>query len=326
MLEFTYHLDIISNSYPFGVQTDKRLYILEENTELSTNPELLNLIDSVPSFRVFVDSGSGTARLERGYWYVYKKRKGVLYKQYLGKSATISEYLLTEVVRTVNTMVIAKIEPTSDTHQANHIPVNGCKTIKEPLIYTGESIELAGHKKDVNHLQGSLIFSNQELTIANQALESLQATYEQNQIDYMVLHQRLRDVESDRLIIIAEKDKALNDLKEKELEASTKSKQIEWFEDELLKNCNEHIKEIEQFKTFERLTKEVTADKNESILKLLSDKDATELKLINLNCEVKQADNTNLILDKYRKIAKGKNKQSHPRYSYLIDFLADIDK
>lgn len=317
MLEFTYHLDLLTNSYQFGLQTAERLYILDHNQKLTSNPDLLDLICNIPSFSICVDSGKATARRESGYWYVYKKIIGILNKEYLGLVEDITEVLMTETVRKVNIQK-KKIK--------RNILINDHVNTERPSMYMRSPPELAGHKKNANHFQTSLIPANQEILMLKQEVDSLQATLAMGKTDYMILHEEIRAVQRDRLAIIAERDDALNNLKDKKVEPLTKSKSVQWLEKELLRKHNEHIKEIEEYKTFERLTKEITADKNESILQLLSDKDKNELKLINLACKLKEADNINLILEKYRNFAKGKNKQSHPRYSYLIDFLAEIDK
>lgn len=317
MLEFTYHLDLLTNSYQFGLQTDERLYILDHNQKLAFNPDLLDLICNIPSFSIRVDSGSATARRENGYWYVYKKIIGILNKEYLGLVEDITEVLMTETVRKVNIQK-KKIK--------RNILINDHVNTEPPPMYMRSPPELAGHKKNANHFQTSLIPANQEILMLKQEVDSLQATLAMGKTDYMILHEEIRAVQRDRLAIIAERDDALNHLKDKKVEPLTKSKSVQWLEKELLRKHNEHIKQIEEYKTFERLTKEITADKNESILQLLSDKDKNELKLINLACKLKEADNINLILEKYRNFAKDKNKQSHPRYSYLIDFLTEIDK
>lgn len=317
MLEFTYHLDLLTNSYQFGLQTHERLYILKKKKKLTSNPDLLNLICNIPSFSICVDSGKATARRENGYWYVYKKITGILNKEYLGLVEDITEVLMTETVRKVNIQK-KKIK--------RNILINDHVNTEPPSMYMRSPPELAGHKKNANHFQTSLIPANQEISMLKQEVDSLQATLAMGKTDYMILHEEIRAVQRDRLAIIAERDDALNHLKDKKVEPLTKSKSVQWLEKELLRKHNEHIKQIEEYKTFERLTKEITADKNESILQLLSDKDKNELKLINLACKLKEADNINLILEKYRNFAKDKNKQSHPRYSYLIDFLAEIDK
>ena len=325
MIEFTYHLDVESNSYPFGVLFENRLYILEENTELSSNPELLNIIDKVPSFRVYVDSGSGTARQERGYWYVYKKRKGVLYKDYLGKSARISEALLTEAVRTVNTMTIAKMVLTPVTQNLDHVPINGCQMIKPTLPYKSEPYELAGHQKNPNHLQSNLMSLEKEVTMLKQAFLALQATYDMNQTDYMILHETLRTVERDRLSII----------EQNKTEVSELMNRIKNLEEALVIVCESgtdnvnrlarYREEIESLELNSEAKSQVIADKNEEILEILSNQEELELKIKRFARCLEKCDSVTAVIEKFRDLAFNKTKQQNPRFSYLLDFLADID-
>lgn len=317
MLEFTEYLDPISNQFEFGVMNNDVLIILHRKTSLKDNKTLFDLINSVKSFKVAVDYGNATASFHRGYWYVSKKILGKLYKEYVGTTARISEDLLTQKVRNVNNRYLS---------EKRESRIDGCEQIRQEIPYKSEPYELAGHQKNANHLQSNLITVNEELTMTKQALAALKATYETSQTDYMILHQRLRDVESDRLVIIAQRDKALNDLKEKEIEPSTKVKRIRWLETELVNAQTEQEKEIAKFRSLQTLDKEVIAEKNETILQLLREKDTLKNKLLPLEKDMNYAQNILNILYKYQNMAKGKTKQQNPRFSYLIDFLQEIDK
>lgn len=310
MFEFTYHLDLLTNSYQFGLQTDKRLYILDHNQKLAFNPDLLDLICNIPSFSIRVDSGSATARRENGYWYVYKKITGILNKEYLGLVEDITEILMTETVRKVNIQK-KKIKP--------NISINDHVNINPPP-------ESAGHKKNPNHFQTSLIPANQEILMLKQEVDSLQATLAMGKTDYMILHEEIRAVQRDRINIIEQNNLTVSKLNDKIDNLEKALVVVCESGTDNLKRLSEHYEEIELAKLNLKAKSQVIADKSEEILEVLAEKDEMELKLINFACDLKKFNSVTEIIESYRNFAKGKNKQSHPRYSYLIDFLAEIDK
>lgn len=317
MLEFTYHLDLLTNSYQFGLQTDERLYILDHNQKLTSNPDLLDLICNIPSFSIRVDSGSATARRENGYWYVYKKITGILNKEYLGLVEDITEILMTETVRKVNIQK-NKIKP--------NILINDHVNTEPPPMYMRSPPELAGHKKNANHFQTSLIPANQEILMLKQEVDSLKATLAMEETDYMILHEEIRSVQRDRINIIEQNNLIVSKLNDKIDNLEKALVVVCESGTDNLKRLSKYYEEIELAKLNLKAKSQVIADKSEEILEVLAEKDEMEVKLINFACDLEKFNSVTKIIEKYRNFAKGKNKQSHPRYSYLIDFLAEIDK
>ena len=317
MLEFTEYLDPVSNEFEFGVMNNDVLIILHRETSLKENKTLFELINTVKSFKIAVDYGNATATFERGYWYISKKILGKLYRKYLGKTERITEALLIEKVRKVNNRYLS---------EKRESRIDGCQQIRQEVPCKSEPYELAGHQKNLNHLQSNLISSDEELTMCKQALAAIQATYDMNQTDYMILHETLRTVERDRLDIIEQNNATVSKLNEK-IDNLEKALVIvcESGKDNLLRLAKYH-EEIELAESNLEAKSQVIADKNEEILEVLAEKDEIELKLINFACDLKKFNSVTEIIESYRNFAQGKNKQSHPRYSYLIDFLAEIDK
>lgn len=316
MHEFTYHLNVLTNDYDFGLKDDQRLLVLEANQNLTSNPDLLNLINTLKSFRVYVDTGTGTARLERGYWYIYKKIIGVLHKEYLAKSEDITEALLTEVVRKVN------VQKKTIKH---NVSINDDVLIRQPPIAPDVTYELAGNGKSEKHLQPNLIPVNQEIAMLRAEVEHLKGYINQRTNSHIVLGEELRAVQRDRLKIINERDAIAKDL----LIYSTGHRNFKLG----VVVAQERIGELEN-----------TIEDSNEMLKILRDeaKNAIE-RIFQLECESsKRGDDIQgyyfmheelseqvfkyrTLIEKYRLLAKGKDKRNHPRYAYMIDFLTEID-
>lgn len=168
------------------------------------------------------------------------------------------------------------------------------------------AIELAGHGKFEKHLQPSL------MQLANEPGKQLRHRCNE-------LERQNKDLNKNLTAAIETIDKLQADLDKKDRYSRNASLAVSI--------AKERIEELES-------KKEMQAD----LIKSLQND------LFNLECESSKREDDvagyaymyeehlskifeyQAMIEKYRALATGKNKKAHPRYAYLIDFIAEIDK
>jgi hypothetical protein len=345
-----YDRDTDAHDTRIGIITDDTKFIDMYVNDDVINPEFLSVVDSQKSLTVNVDAGTATFRKEnKKYWYAYKKLKGKLNKAYVGSTQSLTELSICKAVEDVN---IAK-EPTMVTQKdcvttlqescksyiqgfnvGDRIRFrDGYKTdlnyeltigiitdideINIKVRWDGETdsdrytkfhitekqwwekldtianptTSLAGNGKNKNHLQPSVIDCFESLAIA------------QNEI--IVLNKMLKDGDNflraanekndEQRVEIAQLKRNLKKLEEQLEKRNALIDQLEFF----LKEKNEIIENLQEYNR-------------------IGEKEAFD------NLSTFEA--VMPIIHQYRVMADGKTKKANPRYAYLLDFLAEIDK
>jgi len=295
MYELTYHPNLQTNDYDLGVITENGLVYMYSQTSKDFNRDFLFLMDKIVSFRVVLESGSATMRLERMYWYAYKKVKGRLNKAYVGRVEDFTEDLLIGIVRQVNVAKVGKsIKVTQKT----------CVTDESAPVVPGVSLELAGHQKNANHLQTNLIPQDE--------LSALKATLAMNQNDYTVLHEQCRQAQRDRLAIIEENKELKSKIEWLNIDVEVSQDKLKKVQKDLEfasvnvkrweNGCREEERRVvnlrERIFDLEKQIKFVAGKKRDNA--------------IMSNDYLRRHDAIVSTLKKYRELAKGKDKRNHP--------------
>lgn len=300
---------------------------LENGTSL--NPEFVNVLDDerIASFRAIMRCGTATLRREnrkvvngkpRFYWYAYKKVRGKLNKAYLGLSHQFSEGMLDVVIEEVS--------------KPKEVTQNECVTKKTKAIAPVVSVELAGNGKNANHLQSNLLPVNEEIVMLKREVEHWKQLFNKDSDRIIVLNEEIRHIQGDRLAIINQRDAIAKEF----AEYQDKHRNVGLAVDV----SQERMQELE-----------TTIDRQaDLILALRTDVDnhreeaATYYKQLEqeqwessrreeqvqgyyfMHEELsEQVFKYRTLIEKYRLLAKDKDKRNHPRFAYLIDFLTEID-
>lgn len=341
MEELVYHPNLNTNDYELALGTDKNItyMFLPHSTDL--NPDFIDRANRLKSFRVVLETGTATFRFERGtYWYAYKKIKGKLNKGYVGRVTDFTTDLLLNVVQFVNTekpdqpqVAIAK------------------KSKPNPLDAQMTSAELAGHGKDDNLIQTSIpdVFPDnwnaeaeqwkriaatyqrscnmawEEVKQLKQELQSLknqsvqldleeqilnkQLSYDAMEAENILLHHQLEKEKQNFLLLKETYEREFAELQStKESQASL----IYALREDIDRFREEAAKYYEQL---QQLEWESSRREDEVQGYYFMHEELSE-----------QVFKYRTVIEEFRHLAKGKDKRNHPRFAYLLDFLAAIDK
>jgi hypothetical protein len=162
------------NHHEFGLLASGQwLAMYSDRNSDKVNRNFLAKLNEIESIKVSVDTGTATFRKENSkYWYAYKKLKGKLNKVYIGSSDVFTELAIVAAVEKAN---IPKSVTQND--YVTHKPLE----------------ELAGNKKDKNHIQQFLINETQAIAMAYDAIEILKKDVDAGQQKSEALERLLAD-------------------------------------------------------------------------------------------------------------------------------------
>lgn len=304
MNELTYLpvTDRNGNYFELGLLSDGQWFsVYASHGGDSINGYFTNKLDEITSIKVSVDAGTATFRKENSkYWYAYKKLKGKLNKVYIGSSDVFTELAIVTAVELANT-------PKSVTQ-------NVCVTDTDK-----PSVELAGNKKDKNHIQQCLITENEAIAMANETIESLKEDVEGWQGSCELLEKLIATQKIQILSLKlsnADLEKKLYYEENLSLDNGCMTQSQADMNSDLIDELAAKQLTID---ALEKALEEKEFDKNccLTIYEKVSDRNqALSINLLNITT----------IIDKHRALTTGKTKQGHPRFNKLLEFLEDIDK
>ena len=341
MEELVYHPNLNTNDYELALGTDKNItyMFLPHSTDL--NPDFIDRANRLKSFRVVLETGTATFRFERGtYWYAYKKIKGKLNKGYVGRVTDFTTDLLLNVVQFVNTekpdqpqVAIAK------------------KDKPNPLDEQKKSAELAGHSKDDNLIQTSIpdVFPDNWNAEAEQ-WKRIAATYQRScnmaWEEVKQLKEELQSLKNQSVQLDLE-EQILN----KQLSYDAMEAENILLHHQLEKEKQNFLLLKEKSETEEREMQSTIDSQAKLIFSLRADIHDKDLEIYELKERIQQLEweeskredqvhgyyfmheelseqvfKYRTVIEEFRCLAKGKDKRNHPRFAYLLDFLAAIDK
>jgi hypothetical protein len=313
------------------------------------NPIFLEFAFNAQTFYCECDRGSASFRCEnratkkgeKQYWYAYKKLNGKTNRFNIGDLSKLSFETIEEAVAVVCGLGVAQKKSATKKAIAPIATVDAIAS--HPTV-------LAGNGKTDQHLQPSVIDCFESLAIAQNEIIILNRMLKEAQDDVVEAnrkeHEQWQKIKP--LQVQVEKRNALIDTLERrntelnqivsgnldlvtrlETKAKTLQKTLDERDSELLKTRQKLLKQGDDLQRCQGL-KELHHEALQRIHQLECEASNRENAVIGY-AKMKGNDETLIsayesLIDRYRAMTIDKTKKGNPRYAYLIDFLADIDK
>jgi hypothetical protein len=313
------------------------------------NPIFLEFAFNIQTFYCECDRGFASFRCEnratkqgeKQYWYAYKKVNGKTNRFNIGDLTKLNFDVINEAVAVVCGLQVAQKKSATKKPIATVAPVDAIADF--PTV-------LAGHGKYKNHLQPSLPLAvtddidslKREQAFKNMSLAVEIAKERIAELEGMLARSlQVNDDAMQRIAtnndILLKKEIELTNTQYKLLNTEKKLDYAIEGKDNLEETLAERDEEL--LKTHQKLL-----ERNETIVLMRNEtKDAIE-RIFQLECESSKRENDvaryaymydqhskkifayQALIEQYCAMTTGKTKKGNPRYAYLIDFLADIDK
>ena len=304
------------------------------------NPKFLDFASQVESFRCDCIQGSASFRCEnrqlkkcsKQYWYGYKKIGGKVRKFSIGDLNNFTFKLIEKAIA-----VLCGLEKVAQKKSVTFSKAIAPAPIDKPLI------ELTGNGKSDRHLQPSLISENDALSMAIAECKELKAQNEilvNRIIEATEMYKEQWHKASDFGTALIDCENTIAELEEK-LEEKDYAIRCCLATFEQVDDRNQELKikleGLEECKAQRDKFGTALIDCENTILDLERKVEYHEDQNLAYGCMYQQQLDDNFeyakqlldiktIIDRYRTLADGKTRQSHPRYNKLLDFIADIDK
>jgi uncharacterized coiled-coil DUF342 family protein len=279
----------------------------------------INGLHGIKSFSLHVDNGTCTFSKEfrksgdriKPYWYASKRVNGKLKRLYFG----------TDFTKDKLNQIVDKLQNPPDRVENIELP----KGIEENI----RNCTLAGNGKNANQLQPDLISCHEQLAIA------------QNEI--AILNKMLKEAHDDVATANRKEHEQYVQVGQLKGKLAKTEKILKERETELLKTHQKLLERGNHDDVIKSLEKELALRQTEvTTFRDEATKYHNELQQLQWEASKREDDVAGYafmyeehsnkifeyysIIEKYKQLASGKTKKENPRYAYLIDFLAEIDK
>jgi hypothetical protein len=325
--------------------------------------DFASAIASIKNFALHIDNGNCTFIKEfrksgesiKPYWYACKRINGKIKKIYFGHE--FSKDKLMQIVDRLQVAQVAQVTQVTQESRGiletlNHFArVHCAKTQDETTVATEDEIIIRNFKRIAETWEDSA-------NLAWDKVKELEAELESVRLAAPVLAgngKNDRHIQPSLMELANQPDKLLvhrcNELERQNKDLNNRlidaldtiaevQKTLDQRDSELLRTHQKLLKQDETIARQADLIK-IVGDRNDGLQEL--HKESLE-RIFDLECEAsKREDNVQgyaymyeehsnkifayqALIEQYRAMTTGKNKKAHPRFAYLIDFLADIDK
>lgn len=291
----------------------------------------------IKSFALHIDNGTATFSKEfrksgdriKPYWYAAKKVNGKLKKLYFGTDFTKEK--LNQIVDRLSGQPVIQPVTQPVAQPVTELAGHGKSDYRDDEIKALKK-EIQNKTYKINDLEREIQEYHREkleqsgisLPPREETVLTLSGNFTKKQLDKAAKKPSLMELANDPVKLLTHKNKELErqnkDLNKKLIESQEKvdkrNQRIDTLEAQ-----NKELNEIAKnnSKLTERLEMRIAA-----LQKTLDERDSelfrTHEKLL------KRDDTIAPVIAKYRNMTVGKTKKDNPRFAYLIDFLAEIDK